>query len=52
MIIEKKDLAHSTVRRERKASWLVCRNHGIEGVKPNSSGVDKLVAGDGRPGRG
>ena len=43
MIMEKKDVAHTTVGCERKASWLICTNHGIEGVKFNSSGADEMV---------
>ena len=51
-IIEKNDVVHFMVGCEGKAAWLICRNHGIEDVKLDSSGADKMVARDMRSGRG
>ena len=42
MVIEKEHAVHNMCGSGRKATGMVCGNHGIQGLKLNDIGVDKM----------
>ena len=52
MIVEEKDIVHTTCGGERKMPRLINRDHGVELVAFNSRGADEMVKGNMRSGLG
>ena len=52
MVVEEKDIAHTTCGGEWKMPWLIRRDHGVELVDFNSRGADKMVTENRRSGLG
>ena len=52
MIVEEKDIIHTTCGGEWKTPRLIRRDHGVELVEFNSRGSDEMVTGNRRSGLG